>query len=161
MLKHMVWVEGNLPTGHQATVRTGYSTPTWRRLNGGVQPTKTTTAQITASCGMLEDYSEIDMSLANLNGNSAAEWRLSEDRGKIEGISQELANKVIYGDEASASNEITGLAALFNDMGARTLRTSLKRSVAVTGALMAHPSGWSSGVRTPSTASTPRAARLA
>jgi hypothetical protein len=117
MLTDMVWVEGNLPTGHRATVRTGYSTPTWRKLNAGVQPTKTTTAQITASCGMLEDYSEIDAALATLNGNKAA-WRLSEDRGKIEGISQELASTLIYGDEASAAEEITGFAALFNDQSA-------------------------------------------
>ena len=117
VLKDMVWVEGNLPTGHQATVRTGYNTPTWRKLNGGVQPTKTTTAQITASCGMLEDYSEIDVSTANLNGNSAA-WRLSEDRGKIEGISQEMASTLFYGDEATATEEFTGFSALFNDQSA-------------------------------------------
>ena len=132
ILEDMVWKEGNLPTGHRATVRTGYSTPTWRKLNGGVQPTKTTTAQITASCGMLEDYSEVDMALANLNGNSAA-WRLSEDRGKIEGIGIELADTLIYGDEASAAEEITGFAALFNDSSANNAENILQLGGTQTG----------------------------
>src|SRR3972149_1559675 len=60
VLDDMVWIEGNLPTGHRTTVRTGLPAPTWRKLYGGVQPAKSTTAQVTDSCGMLEAYAEID-----------------------------------------------------------------------------------------------------
>ena len=91
ILEDMVWIEGNLPTGHRTTVRTGLPTPTWRKLYGGVQPTKSTTAQITDSCGMLEAYAEVDKALADLNGNTAA-FRLSEDRAHIEGINQEFVS---------------------------------------------------------------------
>ena len=59
ILEDMVWVEGNLPTGHRTTVRTGLPAPTWRKLYGGVQPTKSRTAQITDTCGMLEAYAEV------------------------------------------------------------------------------------------------------
>jgi len=79
----MTWMEGNLPTGHRTTLRTGIPTPTWRKLYGGVQPTKSTTAQITDNTGMLEAYAEVDKALADLNGNTA-EFRLSEDRAQIE-----------------------------------------------------------------------------
>ena len=87
ILEDMTWVEGNLPTGHRTTVRTGLPQPTWRKLYGGVQPTKSTTVQVTDNCGMLEDYAEVDKALADLNGNTAA-FRLSEDRAHIEGIAQ-------------------------------------------------------------------------
>ncbi len=43
VLLDMQWVEGNLPTGHRTTVRTGLPGIAWRLLNQGVQPSKSTT----------------------------------------------------------------------------------------------------------------------
>ena len=62
-LQDIPWIEGNLPTGHKTTIRTGLPQATWRRLNYGVPPAKSTTAQITDVCGMLETYSVIDKDL--------------------------------------------------------------------------------------------------
>lgn len=117
ILDHMVWVEGNLPTGHRTTVRTGLPVPTWRKLYGGVQPTKSRTAQVTATTGMLEAFAEVDVALADLNGNTA-EFRLSEDRPHIEGMSQEMAQTLIYGNEATEPEAFTGLAPQFNSLSA-------------------------------------------
>ena len=117
VLSDMVWVEGNLPTGHRTTVRTGLPTPTWRKLYGGVQPTKSTTAQITDSCGMLEAYAEVDKALADLNGNTAA-FRLSEDRAHIEGINQEFVSTLFYGNEGTEPEAFTGFAPRFNSLSA-------------------------------------------
>lgn len=118
ILDDMVWVEGNLPTGHRTTVRTGLPTPTWRKLYGGVQPTKSTTIQITDSTGMLEAYAEVDKALADLNGNTAA-FRLSEDRAHIEGINQEFVETLLYGNEGSEPEAFTGLAPRFNSKSAK------------------------------------------
>jgi len=112
ILEDMIAVEGNLPTGHKTTIRTGLPTATWRRLNYGVQPSKSRTAQITDTCGMLEAYAEVDKSLADLNGNTAA-FRLSEDRAFIEAMNQEMASTLFYGNEASDDAEFTGLAARY------------------------------------------------
>lgn len=117
ILTDMVWKEGNLPTGHKTTIRTGLPNPTWRKLYGGVQPTKSTTAQVTDTCGMLEAYAEIDKALADLNGNTAA-FRLSEDQAHIEGMSQAMATTLFYGDEATAPERFTGLAPRFNSLSA-------------------------------------------
>lgn len=117
ILEDMVWVEGNLPTGHRTTIRTGLPQPTWRKLYGGVQPTKSTTVQVTDSCGMLEAYAEIDKALADLNGNTAA-FRLSEDRAHIEGMNQEFASTLIYGNEGSEPEAFTGFSPRFNDQAA-------------------------------------------
>lgn len=117
VLDDMVWKEGNLPTGHKGTIRTGMPTPTWRKLYGGVQPGKSTTAQVIDSCGMLEAYAEVDKALADLNGNEAA-FRLSEDKAHIEGMSQELAQTLFYGNEATEPEAFTGFGPRFNDQSA-------------------------------------------
>jgi len=114
MLDDMVWVEGNLPTGHRTTVRAGLPTPTWRKLYGGVQPNKATNVQVTDTTGMLEAYAEIDKALADLNGNTSA-FRMTEDKAHIEGMSQEFMNTVMYGNEGTAPEEFTGFAPRFND----------------------------------------------
>lgn len=117
ILEDMVWIEGNLPTGHRTTIRTGLPTPTWRKLYGGVQPTKSSTAQVTDTCGMLEAYAEVDKALADLNGNTAA-FRLSEDRAHIEGMNKEFASTLIYGNESTEPEAFTGFAPRFNDQSA-------------------------------------------
>ncbi|MBR7900879.1 hypothetical protein L0Z36_05480 [Burkholderia multivorans] len=118
ILADATFIEGNLPTGNRTTIRSGLPTPTWRKLYGGVQPTKSTKVQVTDNCGMLEDYAEVDKALADLNGNTMA-FRLSEDHAHIEGINQEAAQTLIYGNEGSAPAEFTGLAPRYNSLTAQ------------------------------------------
>lgn len=113
VLEDMVFVEGNLATGHRGTIRSGLPTPTWRALYGGVQPTKSRTVQVTDNVGMLEDYAEVDKALADLNGNTTA-FRLSEDMAHIEGINQQMAQTLFYGNEALIPASFTGLAPRYN-----------------------------------------------
>jgi len=117
ILDDMTFMEGNLPTGHRTTIRSGIPKPTWRKLYGGVQPSKSTNVQVTDNCGMLEDYAEVDKALAELNGNTQA-FRLSEDRAHIEGMSQEFADTVFYGNEGTEPEAFTGLAPRYNDLAA-------------------------------------------
>lgn len=117
MFDEMTWMEGNLVTGHRTTIRTGLPQPTWRKLYGGVQPNKSTTAQVDDSTGMLEAYAEVDKALADLNGNTAA-FRLLEDRAHIEGINQEIAQTLFYGNEGTLPEAFTGFAPRFNDLSA-------------------------------------------
>lgn len=117
ILDDWTMIEGNLPTGHRTTVRTGIPAPTWRQLYGFVQPTKSTRAQITDTCGMLEAYAEVDKALADLNGNTN-EFRLSEDRAHIEGMSQTAADTLFSGNEALDPEKFTGLNARFNSLSA-------------------------------------------
>ena len=109
LLDDMAWVEGNLPTGHKTTVRSGIPQATWRLLNQGVAPIKSSTNQITDTCGMLEAYSEVDKDLALLNGQSAA-WRESEDKPILEGMNQQLAEALVYGDTSVNPERFVGLA---------------------------------------------------
>ncbi len=113
ILDDMVWMEGNLPTGHLTSVRTGLPAPTWRKLYGGVQPTKGTTAQVTDTTGELVAYAEVDKKLVDINSNRAA-YRELAVRGHIEGMVQELADTIFYGNQGTEPEAFTGLAPRFN-----------------------------------------------
>jgi hypothetical protein len=113
ILTDMPWVEGNLPTGHKTTVRTGLPAVAWRLLNYGVPKSKSQTVQVTDTTGMLEAYAEVDKDLAILNGNTA-EFRLSEDRAFVEAMNQEMARTVFYG-EKTKPEQFVGLAPRFSD----------------------------------------------
>lgn len=112
ILDDMLWKEGNLPTGHKSTIRTGYPSVTWRQLYQGVMPSKSTTAQVTDTTGMLEAYAEVDKALSELNGNTA-EWRLSEDKAFLEQMNQTMAATLFYGDTRINPERFTGLAPRF------------------------------------------------
>lgn len=117
ILDDMLWKEGNLPTGHRYTVRTGLPTVAWRLLNKGVQPSKSTTAQVDEQVGILEAWSEVDKDLAELNGNTS-EFRLSEASAFVEAMSQEKAQTLFYGDSSSSPEEFTGLSIRYSDLSA-------------------------------------------
>jgi hypothetical protein len=124
ILDDLPFIEGNLPTGHKTTVRANIPTPTWRLLNRGVVPVKSTSNQITETCGMLEAYSEIDKDLAMLNGNTA-DFRLSEDKAIIEGMGQALATALIYGDVSTNPEQFTGLAPRYYAVSGATTSTNV------------------------------------
>jgi len=117
ILEDAMFVEGNLPTGHRVIVRTGLPTVYWRALNAGVPTSKSTTAQVDETVGMLEAYSEIDVKLAALNGNTAA-FRLSEDKAFIEAMSQEQAETMLYGNPATDPKKYLGLAPRYSSLSA-------------------------------------------
>jgi hypothetical protein len=119
ILQDITMVEGNLPTGHISTIRTGIPTPTWFQFYGGIQPTKGTTAQVTDQIGMMGAYAEIDYNIAKLNGNSAA-YRMSEDRVHIEGMAQSMAETLFQGNPLVDPTKFLGLNARYNDLAAES-----------------------------------------
>lgn len=112
VLDDMLFQEGNLPTGHKTTIRTGLPEVAWRLLNYGVPQSKSTTQQITDTCGMLEAYAEVDKALADLNNNTAA-WRLSEDQAFIQAMDKAMAETLFYGDTSKTPERFLGLAPRF------------------------------------------------
>lgn len=117
VLDDMTMIEANGFTEHKTTVRSGLPSGTWRKLNYGVQPEKSRTVSVKDSMGMLETYAEVDKALADLNGNSAA-WRLSEDRAFVEGINQNMATTLFYGDSSADPEKYMGLAPRYNTLSA-------------------------------------------
>lgn len=120
VLLDMPFVEGNLPTGHRTTVRTGLASASWRLFNQGTAVSKGTTAQLDEQCGMLDSWSEVDVDLANLNGNAAA-FRLQEGQAHIEAMNQEFAGTLFYGNAGTAPEEFTGFATRYSSLGQNCL----------------------------------------
>lgn len=114
ILQDVPMVEGNLPTGHQGTIRTGLPDVAWRLLNYGTLPTKSTTKAVTDACGILEAFSEIDKEVYRLNGANDA-FRASEDVAFLESMAQELASTLFYGNAFTAPEEFTGLSVRYSD----------------------------------------------
>lgn len=119
MLTDMLWMQCNDGTKHKTTVRTGLPNATWRLLNYGVQKSKSTTAQVSDSTGLLEAMSDIDEVLVELNGNDG-EFRLGEDRAFIESMNQTQQYQTIYGNAASNPERYTGLVPRFNAISGGT-----------------------------------------
>jgi hypothetical protein len=123
ILDDIPWTEGNLPTGHQTTIRTSKPTPTFRLLNQGVVPAKSTTGQVVDTCAIIENRSHVDVDLANLGGN-AASFRMSEDKGIMQGMSDSLADTLIYGDVSVNPEKFNGLAARYYSLESDDVTTS-------------------------------------
>lgn len=110
-------LEANGTTEHVTTVRSGLPSGAWRLLNYGVQPEKSRTVQVKDSMGMLETYAEVDRKLVEMNNNSAA-WRLSEERAFIEGMNQNMASTVFYGNSSLDPERFMGLAPRYSSLTA-------------------------------------------
>jgi len=119
ILEDIPWYEGNLPTGHQLNIRTSKPTPTFRLLNQGVVPAKSTTGQIVEGCAILEARSHIDKDVAELNGNTAA-FRLSQDRAFIESLGDTLSTALIYGDISTNPEQFNGLSSRYWSLSGET-----------------------------------------
>jgi hypothetical protein len=117
ILSDAMFMEGNLPTGHRTTIRTGLPTVYWRSLNMGVPTSKSVTAQVDESCGMLEARSHVDTKLAMLNGNTAA-FRLSEDVAFIEAMNQTQATTMFYGNPGTDPRQYLGIAPRYSSLSA-------------------------------------------
>jgi hypothetical protein len=117
ILEDAVFMEGNLPTGHRLTIRTGLPAVFYRMINQGVPTSKSQTAQIDEACGMLEARSHIDVKLAHLNGNTAA-FRLSEDQAFIEAMNQTQAGAMFYGNPGVDPRQFLGLQTRYSSLTA-------------------------------------------
>lgn len=117
LFQYLPWREGNLDTGHQTTVRTSIPEPAWKKMYGYTQPTKSTTAHVVASCGMLEDYGQVDYDMLMKEGGpdsaNGAAFLVTEDAAKIEGFGQKVSRYFIYGNESTEPESFTGLAQYF------------------------------------------------
>ena len=116
ILDNMLFKEGNLPTGEQATIRTGLPDVYYRLINAGVPKSKSTTAQITEQAAMLEARSEVDVELIKLNSNNET-FRLSESLAFIQAMNQRIALTMFYGSAAN-TEEFVGFANRYNDLSA-------------------------------------------
>lgn len=118
LVRDMKWEQANDGSQHRSTIRTGLPAPTWRKLYGGIAPTKGTTAQIVDTVGQLEALSEADKDLVDMSADPT-KVRLNEARAHIQGMSHTMESTVIYGDSTVNQERFTGLAPRYNSLSAQ------------------------------------------
>lgn len=119
ILADMLWMEGNLPDGHKHNIRTGLPTATWRLLNYGTPKTKSTTALVKDTPGILTARSEIDVDLANI-GNNRNQVRAGEDAAHIQAMNNTVSETIFYGNQSLDPEKFTGLAPRYNSLSAES-----------------------------------------
>lgn len=119
ILEDMPFYEANETTSHTHTVDASIPEGTWRKLNYGIKPKKGTTAQVSDTIGMLEQRSEVDVVLARMS-RDISRFRLNEDRRILEGLNQQLADTLFYGDTSTNPERFLGLAPRYDSLGQPT-----------------------------------------
>ncbi|WP_445505014.1 major capsid protein [Microvirga sp. G4-2] len=113
VLDDMMFKEANGGIVHKTVIRTGLPSVAWRMLNYGVPKSKSQTAPVQDTVGMLEAYAEVDKSLADMSGNVAA-FRDSEAQPFLESMSQAAATTLWYGNTDVNPERYLGLAPRFS-----------------------------------------------
>lgn len=117
------WVEANGVTGHRMSTRTGLPASTWRKLNGGVLPTKSNYADVIENMGELVQLGKVDKKLADYTTNPA-HFRMMENVGHIEAMGQDWMQCLFYGDSSLNPEQFLGLSARYFDIGAGSPQNS-------------------------------------
>lgn len=123
--------ECNDGAGHKTIIRTGLPTATWRKLYQGVDPSKSETAQVRDTTGMLEAYSEVDKSLVDLAPNKE-KFRLDEANAFLEAMNQEMQDCLIYGSVADNAAKFDGLSVRYDSIA--TAKTNIGSNIINAGA---------------------------
>lgn len=117
IIDDMLWREGSLPNGDQATIRTGLPDVFYRLANLGTPSSTSKTTQITEQVAMLHGRSSIDKKVAEMNGNTNA-LRRDEGMAFLEALEQTFSDTLFYGSAANPE-EIVGFANRYSDLSAQ------------------------------------------
>jgi hypothetical protein len=150
-----VWKEGNDIFSNKTVRRSSLPTGAFRKLNRGTAPESSDTIEIIDTIGLLEARAENDEKLINSFPNPQ-QARMDESMAFIEGLSQNMASKMIYGNALVAPEEFTGLAPRLDGLaagenvigggGSTTLTSIYVVTWGPNSVFMAYPRGSSAGL---------------
>lgn len=107
ILDDMVWIEGNLPTGHETTSRAELPDIELVGYNEGVTPSKSTKRKISDTCATLMGFSEVDARLVQLAGKKA-EMLASEDEAFLQSFNNRFSDLLVQGSMKTTDKGIDG-----------------------------------------------------
>jgi len=115
MLDDMMWMECNMGTVHKTTTRNGLPPSYWRKYNKGTPQSKSTTTQITDPTAMMQNQSNVDAELVQINagGDNGATYRASEDVAHMESMNQTIQTTLLYGSSED-TDQFVGFSERYN-----------------------------------------------
>lgn len=106
-------VECNDGSSNKTAIRAKLPEVEFREFYKGVKMSKSGGSQVTDETGMLEAYSEVDKSLADLNDDKA-QFLLNESASFLESMNQTCQTNIFYGSKATNPCKFDGLAKRYN-----------------------------------------------
>lgn len=103
ILDDMVYIEGNLPTGHETTYRAELPDIDLVGYNEGVKPSKSRKAKLNETCAALMGFSEVDKRLVELAGKKA-EFLASEDEAFVQSFNNKFTDVLMNGAATDPKN---------------------------------------------------------
>lgn len=113
LIEDAVVRECNEGSTHKTTVRNGLPEVEFRKFYQGVNCSKGEYTQITDTTGMLEVYSQVDKSLADLEGDMQ-QFRMNEAQAFLESMNNTVQENIFYGSKATNPAGFDGLAVRYN-----------------------------------------------
>ncbi len=113
VLEDAVVRECNEGSTHKTTVRNGLPEVEFRKFYQGVSSSKGEYTQITDTTGMLEVYSQVDKSLADLE-NDTQQFRINEAQAFLESMNNTVQQNIFYGSKATNPAGFDGLSVRYN-----------------------------------------------
>lgn len=156
IIQDAVWKEGNDIFSNKIVRRSSLPTGSWRKLNRGVSLESSDTVELVDVIGILEARSETDVEIINAFSNPQ-QARMDEASAFLEGLSQEMAATMLYGNAYTAPEEFTGLATRMDALaatsnvigggGSTTLTSIYVVTWGVNTVFMAYPRNTSGGLQ--------------
>lgn len=116
LLGILPWRPANQGSSHLSTVDGALPAAALRAFNEVVQATKGASVQVVDRLAMIENWSEVDADLLEVEGgDDPAAYRANEARRHIAAISHEWAENFFYGNAAANPKEFTGLSIRYSD----------------------------------------------
>jgi len=112
-----VWREANDNYSNKTTRRSNLPSGTWRKFNEGVDNASSETVELVDVIGILEAHSNNDVDLIK-SFKDPQQARMDEAMSFVEGLSQDMATAMIYGDASADPEKFTGLAPRLDDIAA-------------------------------------------
>ncbi|MBR6299196.1 MAG: hypothetical protein IKR34_08095 [Candidatus Gastranaerophilales bacterium] len=113
VLEDAVVRECNEGSTHKTTVRNGLPEVEFRKFYQGVTASKGEYTQVTDTTGMLEVYSQVDKSLADLEGDTQ-QFRINEAQAFLESMNNTVQENIFYGSKATNPAGFDGLSVRYN-----------------------------------------------
>lgn len=115
ILQDAIFLEANDTFSNRTTRRASLPTGSFRKLNQGTANESSRTVNLVDTVAILEAWSENDIEVINAFPNPQ-EARMQESRAFIEGMGQNMAGKIFYGNQSTVPEEFTGLAPRMNSL---------------------------------------------
>jgi len=109
LLQYLPWRRGNKTDGNQVVQRVKLPTVGYIKYNKAPTKSKGGRIQIEDRVGVMKNFSDVDVELANAEVDPAG-YRREEDMCFMEAFNQQFADDSIYGTEAGSPEKFNGLA---------------------------------------------------